>query len=69
MSGELRLVVILALAILFVLVVLWALFGPRRPSDESGHHVELARRTRERDAERRRRQWHASGNGRDEDDT
>lgn len=61
MDMELRVAVVLAIAIGMVLVILWALFGPRRRSDESGHHVDLAEQTRRRDAERRHRGSEDSG--------
>lgn len=66
MSMEMRIAVILGIMIVLVLLILWGLFGPRRPSDESGHHVDLAEETRKRDAERRRRQ--AEGGDDDGDD-
>lgn len=66
MNGGLGLVVLTAL--LIVLVILWGLFGPRRRSDESGHHVELARRTRERDAGCRHHQQSASPDDEKDDD-
>jgi hypothetical protein len=43
--------------LVIVVAILWALFGPQRKSDESGPHVELDRRTRQRDAARARGQW------------
>ena len=53
MDTEMRIAVVLAIMIVLVLLILWGLFGPRRRSDESGHHVDLAEKTRRRDAERR----------------
>jgi len=54
-SNELLPVLIPTLVI--VVAILWALFGPQRKSDESGPHVELDRRTRQRDAARARGEW------------
>lgn len=47
--------ILVVMGIVIVLVVAWALLGPRRGTDESGHHVDLAEQTRRRDAQRRRR--------------
>ncbi|MDZ7748012.1 MAG: hypothetical protein U5K43_03500 [Halofilum sp. (in: g-proteobacteria)] len=50
-SADLLVLVILGIGI--VALVAWALLGPRRRADESGHHVDLAEQTRRRDVRRR----------------
>ena len=58
-------VILLAvLAGAITLGILWALLGPRRRADESGHHVDLAERTRQRDLERRMRGERTDDSGR-----
>ncbi len=53
MSSEAFLAVIATAVVVTVCLIAWGLLGPRRPSDESGHHVDLAEQTRQRDLARR----------------
>jgi len=52
MSNAVFFAVIAALVVATICVIGWGLLGPRRPSDEAGHHVELAEQTRQRDLAR-----------------
>ena len=49
MSSEADLIVLLVMGLAIAALVFWALLGPPRRSDESGPHVDLAERTRQRD--------------------
>lgn len=53
MSDSTNLVILLLLGSGIVVLVAWALLGPRRRADESGPHVDLAERTRQREVQRR----------------
>lgn len=55
MTSPTNLVILLVLASAIVVLVAWALLGPRRRADESGPHVDLAEQTRRRNMERRLR--------------
>ena len=50
---QINFIILAVMGTAIVLLILWALLGPRRSTDESGHHVELAEQTRKRDLERR----------------
>ncbi len=52
MSNAVFFLVIATVVVATICVIAWGLLGPRRASDETGHHVELAQQTRERDRER-----------------
>lgn len=52
MSNPVFFAVVAAVVIATVAVIAWGLLGPRRASDEAGHHVELAEQTRQRDRAR-----------------
>ena len=54
MVSDVELTILAVLAIAIVLLVVWALLGPRRGTDERGYHVDLAEETRKRDLERER---------------
>lgn len=53
MTDSTNLVILLLLGSGIVVLVAWALLGPRRRADESGPHVDLAERTRRREVQRR----------------
>lgn len=53
MTSATNLVILLLVGSGIVVLVAWALLGPRRRADESGPHVELAERTRRREVQRR----------------
>lgn len=55
MTDSTNLVILLLLGSGIVVLVAWALLGPRRRADESGPHVDLAERTRRREVQRRLR--------------
>jgi hypothetical protein len=55
MTSELDIIVLIVMGTAIVFLVAWALLGPRRRTDERGHHVELAEATRQRDEGRRQR--------------
>lgn len=49
MSNAIFLAVIAVAIVATIVLIGWGLLGPRRASDEAGHHVELAEQTRQRD--------------------
>lgn len=63
MTSDLDIIVLIVMGTGIVFLVAWALLGPRRHTDERGHHVELAEATRQRDRQRRQRNPSAEGDG------
>jgi len=59
MTSDVDLIMLILMGVAIVMLVVWALLGPRRRTDESGHHVDLAESTRQREVERERRDGRA----------